>query len=290
MPKTNHRVTSIVATFFLVAMANISGCSDAISKNSGIVPANSPNSPNSPAPANPSNSPASTPKSKNPADDQANNQLNNQPNNQGNQAAGGGVKPPQATSRLNNNSTNSPTNSQGSLQIRFVPDAALSPQLVIEQGGKTSTFNVQDVRAEMMGSVDCEKMVQVDRQSLTGNNFMRDRLSIDPQTGNIAIGVIFQYCALTQESAIVLLQPQATGGYQTSLLQVPGFKALPTANATYPLGYIKNLRYTNGELLVTHGSAADSEAEIVFRDGKFVSCRITTPGEGGGNLCLEAVP
>lgn len=275
MPKTNHRVTSIAATLLLLAMASISGCSDSISKNSGIVPASPANSPN---PASPSNSPTSTPK------------LDNSPDNQANQAVGETVKPPETTSKLNNNSANNQANSAATPQIRFVPDAALSPQLVVEQGGKTSTFNAQDVQVEMMGSVDCEKMVQVDRQSLSGNNFMRDRLSIDPQTGNIAIGVIFQYCALIQESAIVLLQPQATGGYQTSLLQVPGFKALPTARATYPLGYIKSLRYNNGELLVTHGGAADAEAEIVFRDGKFVSCNITTPGEGSGNLCLESVP
>jgi hypothetical protein len=287
MPKTNHRVSSITATLLLLAMAGISGCSDSISKNSGIVPASPPSSS---SPASPDNSPTSTPKSDNSPHRQANNQANNQKNNQGNQAAGEAVKPPETISRLNNNSSNSSTNSQGTPQIRFVPDAALSPQLVVARGGQTATFNAQDVRAEMMGSVDCNKMVQVDRQSLTGNNFMRDRVSIDPQTGNIAIGLIFQYCALTQESAIVLLQPQATGGYQTSLLQVPGFKALPTAEATYPLGYIKNLRYNNGELLVTHGSASDAEAEIVFRDGKFVSCSITTPGEGSSNLCLESVP
>jgi|GEM_PF-4716321 len=274
MPRTNHRVPSIAATLLLLAMVSISGCSDSTSKNSGIVP------------ASPANSPSSTPK----LDNSPNSPANNQKNNQGNQAAVEAVKPPETTSRLNSNQTNNQTKSFSTPQIRVVPDEALSPQLVVEQGGQTSTFDAQDVKAEMMGSVDCEKMVRVDRQSLTGNNFMRNQVSIDPQTGNIAIGVIFQYCALTQESAIVLLQPQATGGYQTSLLQVPGFKALPTANATYPLGYINNLRYNNGELIVTHGSASDAEAEIVFRDEKFVSCRITTPGEGGGNLCLESVP
>ncbi len=282
MPKTNHRVPSIAATLLLLAMVSISGCSDSISKNSGIVP------------ASPANSPSSTPKLDNSPNNQANNQKNNQKNNQANQAAGEAVKPPETTSRLNsnqaNNQTNNQTKSSTTPQIRVIPDEALSPQLVVEQGGKTSTFNAQDVKAEMMGSVDCEKMVRVDRQSLSGNKFMRDRVSIDPQTGNIAIGLIFQYCALTQESAIVLLQPQATGGYQSSLLQVPGSKALPTAEATYPIGYIKNLRYNNGELLVTHGSSTDAEAEIVFRDGKFVSCNITTPGEGDSNLCLESVP
>lgn len=283
MPKTNHRVPSIAATLLLLAMVSISGCSDSISKNSGIIPASPANSPN---PASPNNSPASTPKSAN----SPNNSANNQKNNQGNQAAGEAVKPPETTSKLNSNQTNNQAKSSTTPQIRVVPDAALSPQLVVEQGGQTFTFDAQDVKAEMMGSVDCEKMVQVDRQSLIGDNFMRDRVSIDPQTGNIAIGVIFQYCALVQESAIVLLQPQATGGYQTSLLQVPGFKALPTASATYPIGYIKSLRYNNGELLVTHSSSTDAEAEIVFRDGKFVSCNITTPGEGDGNLCLKSLP
>ena len=170
-------------------------------------------------------------------------------------------------------------------KIRVNPDGFLSPQLIIDRGGKTSTFNAQDFRAEVMDSIDCQKTALVDKQNLTATNFMRDQVSVNPQTGEIAIGVIFQYCILTQESGVVLLKPKADGGYQTTMLQVPGKQALPSNNATYPLGYIKSVRYSNNNLMVSHGNAAGAEAELEFRSGEFASCRVTSAGEGSGNLC-----
>lgn len=169
-------------------------------------------------------------------------------------------------------------------KIRVNPDGSLSPQLIIDRGGKTSTFNAQDFRSEVMDSMDCQKTARVDKQNLTVTNFMRDQVSVNPQTGEIAIGAIFQYCALTQESAVVVLKSNSDGSYQPRMLQVPGKQAL-SSNATYPLGYIKSLRYINNNLLVNHGNAAGAEAELEFRDGQFASCRITAAGEGEQKFC-----
>ncbi len=181
--------------------------------------------------------------------------------------------------------TKQPTTQMPAPKIRVSPDSPLSPQLIIDRGGKTSTFNAQDFRAEVMDSLDCQKTEKVDKQTLTVTNFMRDQVSVNPQTGEIAIGAIFQYCALTQESAVVLLKPKSDGSYQTTMLQVPGKQALSSNNATYPLGYIKSVRYSNNNLMVSHGNAAGAEAELEFRDGTFASCRVTAAGEGEQKVC-----
>jgi hypothetical protein len=197
----------------------------------------------------------------------------------------GALSPSQASKQSVPSSSPSPRVA-ATPKISVVPNNTLSPQLVVEQGGKIQTFNAQDVRAEVMGSMNCQKMERVDRQNLTVTNFMRDEVSIDPKTGNIAIGVIFQYCALTQESAVMVLQPQANGNYQSSVLQVPGQQTLPSNNSTYPLAYIKSVRYTNGNLLVRHGNTAGTEAELAFRpSGEYLSCRLIAEGEGGARFC-----
>lgn len=201
----------------------------------------------------------------------------------------GALSPNQASKQSLPSSSPSPVGSPrvaATPKISVVPNNTLSPQLVVEQGGKTQTFNARDLRAEVMGSMNCQKMERVDRQSLPVANFMRDEVSVDPKTGNIAIGVIFQYCALTQESAVLVLQPQANGSYQTAVLQVPGQQTLPSNNSTYPLGYIKSIRYSNGNLLVRHGNAAGTEAELAFRpSGEYLSCRLIAEGEGGSRFC-----
>lgn len=276
MKRNNNWVTTGAAFLLMGAtLSNIYGCSS--SENSGIV--SQPSGNNRPSPEaiksdRPTASPAAIPTIT--ASTSSNQQNSSQQNTPVNPSANGTSKQPASV-----NSTNSPAIPK----IRVNPDNALSPQLVVERGGKTYTFNAQDLRAEVMGSINCQKMERVDRQNLTVTNFMRDQVSVNPQTGDIAIGVILQYCALTQESAVVLLQPKADGSYQSAMLQVPGKQALPSNTATYPLGYIKGVRYTNGNLMVSHGNAAGAEAELVFRSGEFASCRVTGAGEGTGNLC-----
>ena len=271
MQKTNNWVTKGASLLCLaIALGGISGCDSSPSANSGIV--------TQPSPVNSSSSQGT--KSASPT----------APNT---------VSPPvtiSTNSKQTSSQQNAPNSSpgaaskqsppaSGSPKIRVNPDNSLSPQLIVEQEGKTHTFKAQDLQVEVMDSVNCQKMTQVDRQALTVNNFMRDQVSTNPQTGEIAIGVILQYCALTQESAIVLLRPKTGGGYQPVMLQVPGRMALSSNNATYPLATIKDVRYTNGNLAIKHGNAAGAEAELVFRAGELASCRVITAGEGEQKFC-----
>jgi hypothetical protein len=275
MKNNNHWVTT-GAAFLLMGstFGGLGGCDNSVSTNSGIVsqPAGTPSpqasstgKTNAPPPVVPpvtletkSQQPSSSPKN---------------PSKQNAPASPGASNQQPMTTQM------------PAPKIRVIPDASLSPQLIIERGGTTSTFNAQDFRSEVMDSMDCQKTEKVDRQTLTVTNFMRDQMSMNPRTGEIAIGVIFQYCALVQESAVVVLKSNSDGSYQPRMLQVPGKQALPSNNATYPLAYIKSLRYTNNNLLVIHGSAAGAEAELEFRDGAFASCRVTVAGEGEQKVC-----
>ncbi len=268
--KNNHWVTTGLAFLLMGSTLGLGGCDDSASTTSSIIsqPAVSPSPQGSPTAKTDAPPPVVPPvtietKSQQPSPKSPSKQ---------NPPAGDNKQQPMTTQ-------------MPAPKIRVNPDAALSPQLVIERGGTTSTFNAQDFRSEVMGSINCQKMEQVDRQTLTVTNFMRDQVSMNPRTGEIAIGVVFQYCALTQESAVIVLKSNSDGSYQPRMLQVPGKQALPSNNATYPLGYIKSLRYTNNNLLVIHGSAAGAEAELEFRDGQFASCRVTVVGEGEQKVC-----
>lgn len=271
--KNNNNWVTTGAAFLLMGstLGGLVGCDRSASTTSGtrsqptVTPSPSPESPKS-------NNPTSPPPVVPPGTDSTSS------NKQSSSKQNAPVSP-SATSKQ-------PTTTQMSApKIRVNPDGSLSPQLIIDQGGKTSTFNAQDFRAEVMDSIDCQKTARVDKQNLTVTNFMRDRVSVNSQTGEIAIGAIFQYCALTQESGVVLLKPKSDGSYQTTMLQVPGKQALPSNNATYPLGYIKSIRYSNNNLIVSHGNAAGAEAELEFRDGAFASCRVTAAGEGEQKVC-----
>lgn len=272
--KNNHWVTT-GAAFLLMGstLGGLVGCDNSVSTNSGIV--------SQPA-VTPSPQASSTTKTNAPPPVVPPVTIENSSKSSS----------PKSSTKQNTSISPSPsaTNQQPSTtqmpapNIRVSPDGALSPQLIIDRGGKTSTFNAQDFRSEVMDSIDCQKTEKVDRQTLTVTNFMRDQMSINPRTGEIAIGVVFQYCALVQESAVVVLKSNSDGSYQPRMLQVPGKQAL-SSNATYPLGYIKSLRYINNNLLVIHGSAAGAEAELEFRDGQFASCRVTVVGEGEQKVC-----
>ncbi len=273
MKKNNHWVTT-GAVFLLMGatLGSLVGCDNSASTTSGIV--SQPSLTPSPSPeATKSNNPTSPPPVVPPVTESTSS------NKQSSSKQNAPVSPSPKVSKQ------ATTTQMPAPKIRVNPDGSLSPQLIIDRGGTTSTFNAQDFRAEVMGSLNCQKMEQVDRQTLTVTNFMRDQVSVNPQTGEIAIGVIFQYCALVQESAVVVLKSNSDGSYQSRMLQVPGKQALPGNNATYPLAYIKNLRYTNNNLVVTHGNTAGAEAELEFQNGQFASCRITAAGEGEQKFC-----
>lgn len=271
MKKNNWVITGAAFLLMGSTLGNLAGCNNSTSTTSGIIsqPTVTP-SPSSEATKS-NNSTSPSPVVPPVTDSTSSNKQSSSKQN--------APVSPSATSKQ-------PTTTQmPAPKIRVNPDGVLSPQLIIDRGGTTSTFNAQDFRAEVMDSINCQKMEQVDRQTLTVNNFMRDRVSVNPQTGEIAIGAIFQYCALNQESGVMLLKPRSDGSYQSTMLQVPGKQALPSNNTTYPLGYIKSVHYTNNNLMVSHGNAAGAEAELEFRAGQFASCRVTAAGEGEQKFC-----
>jgi len=281
MLKTYNLISRKTTTIFFLStlLGIVTGCGSAPPENLTSLPQPTPAVSPSPTKADPSKTDPTPPPVSPPVTVSIGSQTNSQKDSTG------ASSPSQANKQSVPSSSPSPR-VVTTPKISVVPNNTLSPQLVVEQGGKTHTFNAQDLRAEVMGSMNCQKMERVDRQNLPGTNFMRDEVSVDPKTGNIAIGVIFQYCALTQESAVMILQPQANGSYQTAVLQVPGQQTLPSKNSTYPLGYIKSVRYTNGNLLIHHGNAAGTEAELAFRpSGEYLSCRLITEGEGGARFC-----
>ncbi len=189
--------------------------------------------------------------------------------------------------------TKQPNAPKTSLQasVRVIPDERLSPQIVVAIADKTYTLNAKDIQVEVLDSLDCQSLRRVEKQTLTASHFIRDTIAIDPGTGRIAVGVIFQYCALNQESAVLVLRPTSPGNYRPQILQVPGRHGLSAENATHPLGYISTLNYRNGNLLVKHVNADNSEAELVFQTspssiGVLVNCNVISGGESGGQkLC-----
>ena len=117
-------------------------------------------------------------------------------------------------------------------------------------------------------------------------------LSIDPLTGNVAVGVVLQDCLETFTSAVFVIDPQSPGSYAIYRVPVPGAKALPDEVSTFPLNAIQRVQYLDGDLLIKHGSTAvSSEALLVFTPsttpaGQYAGCVVTRQDEGR-SLCPE---
>lgn len=89
-------------------------------------------------------------------------------------------------------------------------------------------------------------------------------------SGHVAVGVIFNYCALVSFSASFILKPNNLGNHVFKLLQVPKARTLtpvPTtpANATFPVDIIRGFAFTStGKLMMNLANPTDSTGFYYF--------------------------
>jgi len=136
-------------------------------------------------------------------------------------------------------------------------------QLQWEWQGETYSINVNELNVRLMNSVDPETYNPVEKL-MRGQRFVRDSISVDPQTGNIAVGVVLDYFAATNFSAVFIIDPQP-GAYAIYPVQVPGSQPLPDEFSTYSLDTIGYVRFLDGDLLIKHGDASGTTALLVFK-------------------------
>lgn len=158
-------------------------------------------------------------------------------------------------------------------------------ELAITQGGKTHTVSIRDWPINLLNATDCGTFSTLPDKVVTGRMISTEP-AIDPQSGQIAIGVILTECADVQQSAVFILDPQPDG-YIAYRTQLPGPRPLPDAFSSYGFSSVFALQYWDGNLLVRHGSADGSEAMIIFTPGEspagvYAGCVQLQAGEGGG--------
>lgn len=173
-------------------------------------------------------------------------------------------------------------------RIRIIDNGT---KLTIDDGKSTKTITANSLNALVLDVLDCKQAKLVNSKTLSGQRFVPQAISLDKKTGNLAVGVLFQECLETQQSAVFVLQPQGGGwdSYAIYRVQVPGKRRFPNDFSTYPLRSISGLGFLNGDLLVKHGDASGTEALLVFTPsktpaGKYVGCVVTNPGESR-NIC-----
>lgn len=133
-------------------------------------------------------------------------------------------------------------------------------QLQIETQNQTYTINASDLSVFVLDSYDPQTGETVDRE-MTGERFTG--LSINPSTGEIAVGLFLNYFAATTTSAVVIIEPQSSG-YIARVAQLPGPRPLPSDSATYAFSSVNSVRFVSDDLHVTHGDAAGNVSLEVF--------------------------
>jgi len=154
-----------------------------------------------------------------------------------------------------------------SLNVSAIPESVEivsdGTQLQWEWQGETYSINVNELNVRLMNSVDPETYNPVEKV-MRGQRFVRDSISVDPKTGNIAVGVVLDYFAATNFSAVFIIDPQP-GAYAIYRVQVPGSQPLPDEFSTYSLDTIGYVRFLDGDLLIKHGDASGTTALLVFK-------------------------
>jgi hypothetical protein len=153
--------------------------------------------------------------------------------------------------------------------------------------GNTLTLTPDDFQVQVLDAVNCAELRPEPEQQFVGRLFF-DTVSVDPQTGNVAVGVLLDECVEMQVSAVFVIDPQP-GAYALYRVAVPGDRRLPDEFSTFPLGSISNLGYLGEQLLIQHGDASGSSALLVFSTddhpaGRYRGCVVTRTREGTG-LC-----
>jgi hypothetical protein len=151
-------------------------------------------------------------------------------------------------------------------------------------------IDAADLTVQVLDAVDCEAADLRERQVFSGQWFFPESVSVDPMTGNVAVGVLLQECLGTQTSAVFVIDPQPRA-YSIYRVQVPGNRPLLDEFTTFPLSSIVATGFVGRDLAVRHADASDSEAMLIFQEsttpaGEFVACVYTRFGESD-RLCPQ---
>jgi|GEM_PF-3170962 len=156
-------------------------------------------------------------------------------------------------------------------------------QLHLIAYGETMTLTPDDFEVRVLDAVDCALLRLEPEQRMQGQMFF-ETVAVDPQTGNVAVGVLLDECVGTQVSAVFVLDPQP-GAYTLYRVSVPGDRALPDEFSTFPLDSILNLGYFGNQLLIQQGDASGTTSLLVFSvdehpAGSYRGCVVTEFVEG----------
>jgi hypothetical protein len=170
----------------------------------------------------------------------------------------------------------------------ILPDVEIvsdGEQLQGEWQGQTYTIDADELAVRVLDTFDPETGETVDRR-MSGQRIVD--VDVDSTTGNIAVGVLLDYFAATNTSAVFIIDPQP-GAYAIYRAQVPGSRPLPDEFSTYELRTIESVRFADGNLIVRQGDASGAEALVVFKPAEtpameYVGCLDINAGEGRG-LC-----
>lgn len=156
-------------------------------------------------------------------------------------------------------------------------------QLRLTAYGRTTTLTPDDFDVRVLDAVNCAALRLEPEQQLSGRMFF-ETVAVNPQTGNVAVGVLLEECVGTQVSAVFVIDPQP-GAYALYRISVPGDRPLPDEFSTFPLDSISNLGYFGEQLLIQQGDASGTTSLLVFSTdehpaGRYRGCVVTEFVEG----------
>lgn len=139
--------------------------------------------------------------------------------------------------------------------------------------GVTKFYPASNFSAKIM-NYPCNNLSQPPvTQLLNGRGISAVKVNTLPglsTSGHVAVGVFFNYCALSSYSASYMLKPDQFGNHVFKLMQVPKARTLspvPTtpANATFPVDTITSLAFTAaGKLMMNLGNPSGSTGFYYF--------------------------
>jgi hypothetical protein len=146
----------------------------------------------------------------------------------------------------------------------------------------TVEIDVRDWNINVIDGVDCSTLSIAEEQVMYAQRIVGEP-SIDLYTEQIAVAVELDYCALTTQSAVFIIDPQP-GGYALYRVQVPGDRPLPDEFSSYPLSSVAAVDYWGGNLMIRQFEASGTEALLVFTPdatpaGTYAGCITLAVGE-----------
>lgn len=168
--------------------------------------------------------------------------------------------------------------------------------LRISRNGTSRTFNASDFNLNIIDAVDCASLSVVPQKQFSAR-FLTGHIAIDPETERIAVGAVLDECVEVQQSAIFVLEPQGSGTdtFAFYRLSVPGAQGLPDGFSSYALSSLSGLDFFDGNWIVSHGTAAENRALLVFGPGNtpagdYLGCVELAEGENPAGICPQTSP